>query len=160
MKPTCSVVEGSGARFTAPLNEQDLQLKSVHDQQLQQPQLMQTHTVQTVCISSLGPLRNGTSSRQTQQQPLLLTPFCVTPFLCQSKGLLKKRQRFSVFPILVEVCLIRAIYPTVYDRPTLRESLSGTFLQILPELVTATEGALFISAQLSTDVVRKKISWS
>ena len=35
----------------------------------------------------------------------------------------------------------------------LRASLSGTFLQTLPETVTATEGALFISVQLSTDVV-------
>ena len=33
-------------------------------------------------------------------------------------------------------------------------SLSDTFLQTLPDLVTyATEGALFISAQLSTDAV-------
>ena len=38
---------------------------------------------------------------------------------------------------------------------TLRASLSGTFLQTLPDLVTtyATEGALFISAQLSSDAV-------
>ena len=36
---------------------------------------------------------------------------------------------------------------------TLRASLSGTVLQTLPDLVTATEGALFISAQLSTDAV-------
>ena len=139
MKPTCSVVEGSAARFTAPLNEQDLQLKSVHDQQLQQPQLMQTHTVQTVFISSLGPLRNGTSSRLTQQQPLLLTPFCVTPFCVNLRACCRNASFFRL-PILVEVCLIRAVYPTVYDRPTLRESLSGTFLQILPELVTPPKG--------------------
>ena len=36
---------------------------------------------------------------------------------------------------------------------TLRASLSGTFLQTLPDLVTPLEGALFISAQLSTDPV-------
>ena len=35
-------------------------------------------------------------------------------------------------------------------RPTLR---AGTFLQTLPDLVTATEGAFFISAQLSSDAV-------
>ena len=34
---------------------------------------------------------------------------------------------------------------------TLRASLSGTFLQALPDLVTPLKGALFISAQLSTD---------
>ena len=40
------------------------------------------------------------------------------------------------------------------QRSTLWASLSGTFLQTLPDLVTyATEGALFISAQLSTDAV-------
>ena len=39
--------------------------------------------------------------------------------------------------------------------PTLPPSHSGTFLQTLPELVTyPTQGALFISAQLSTDAVR------
>ena len=37
---------------------------------------------------------------------------------------------------------------------TLRASLSGTFLQTLPDHVSyATEGALFISAQLSSDAV-------
>ena len=38
-------------------------------------------------------------------------------------------------------------------RLTLRALLSGTFLQTLPDLSYATEGALFISAQLSTDTV-------
>ena len=71
---------------------------------------------------------------------ITLDTFLCYTFLCQFKGLLKKRQLFSVFPILVEVCLIRAVYPIVYDRPTLRESLSGTFLQILPELVTPPKG--------------------
>ena len=38
--------------------------------------------------------------------------------------------------------------------PTLRAPLSGTFLQTLPDLACyATEGARFISAQLSTDSV-------
>ena len=37
---------------------------------------------------------------------------------------------------------------------TLRPSLSGTFLQTLPELVTPLKGySVFISAQLSTDAV-------
>ena len=36
---------------------------------------------------------------------------------------------------------------------TLRAPLSGTFLQTLPDLSYATEGALFISAQLSSDSV-------
>ena len=36
---------------------------------------------------------------------------------------------------------------------TFRVSLSGTFLQTLPELVTPLNGALFISAQLSTEAV-------
>ena len=36
---------------------------------------------------------------------------------------------------------------------TLRASLSGTFLQTLPDIVTPLKGALSISAQLSTDVV-------
>ena len=36
---------------------------------------------------------------------------------------------------------------------TLRASLSGTFLQTLGRIGYATEGALFISAQLSTDAV-------
>ena len=71
---------------------------------------------------------------------ITLDTFLCYIFLCKFKGLLKKRQLFSVFPILVEVCLILAVYPTVYDRPTLRESLSGTFLQILPELVTPPKG--------------------
>ena len=38
-------------------------------------------------------------------------------------------------------------------RGTLRASLSGTFLQTLPDLVTPLKGALFISAQLSSDAV-------
>ena len=38
-------------------------------------------------------------------------------------------------------------------RSTLQAPLSGTFLQTLPDLVNVTEGALFISAQLSTDAV-------
>ena len=37
--------------------------------------------------------------------------------------------------------------------PTLQASLSGTLLQTLPDLVTPVNGALFISAQLSTDAV-------
>ena len=36
---------------------------------------------------------------------------------------------------------------------TLRASLSGTFLQILPELVTPLKGTAFFSARLSTDAV-------
>ena len=36
---------------------------------------------------------------------------------------------------------------------TLRATLSGTFLQILPDLVTPLNGALFISPQLSTEAV-------
>ena len=36
---------------------------------------------------------------------------------------------------------------------TLRASLSGTFLQTLPDLITPLKGALFISAQLSSDAV-------
>ena len=40
-------------------------------------------------------------------------------------------------------------------RATLRASLSGTFLQILPDLVTPLKGASLISAQLSTDAVSK-----
>ena len=40
------------------------------------------------------------------------------------------------------------------DFVTLKASLSGTFLQTLPELVTPLKGhVLFISAQLSTDAV-------
>ena len=43
---------------------------------------------------------------------------------------------------------------SVYIPITLRSSLSGTFLQTLPQLVTyATEGTLFMSAQLSNDAV-------
>ena len=42
--------------------------------------------------------------------------------------------------------------------PTLRASLSGTFLQTLPDLVTPLKGHSFISAQLSTDAVSYKTS--
>ena len=43
---------------------------------------------------------------------------------------------------------------TTKTRRTLRASLSGTLLQTLPDFFSyATEGALFISAQLSTDAV-------
>ena len=41
----------------------------------------------------------------------------------------------------------------VLGSTTLRTPLSGTFLQTLPDLVTPNKGALFISAQLSTDAV-------
>ena len=41
----------------------------------------------------------------------------------------------------------------VTEGTALRASLSGTFLQSLPELVTPLKGELFISAQLSTDAV-------
>ena len=37
---------------------------------------------------------------------------------------------------------------------TLRASLSRNILQTLPDLVMSLKGALFISAQLSTDAVR------
>ena len=46
----------------------------------------------------------------------------------------------------------RAHTHTYTHTHTLRASLSGTFLQTLPDLVTP-QGVLFISAQLSTDAV-------
>ena len=42
------------------------------------------------------------------------------------------------------------------DYATLQDLVSGTFLQTLPDLVTpliVTEGAIFISTQLSTDAL-------
>ena len=41
----------------------------------------------------------------------------------------------------------------IIEDPTLRASLSGTFLQTLPDLVTPPLKGHFISAQLSTDAV-------
>ena len=66
--------------------------------------------------------------------------------------------RRSVRPrgIIVSVLVIvtsseAALTAADKSRRTLRASLSGIFLQTLPDLVTPLKGALFISAQLSTD---------
>ena len=47
--------------------------------------------------------------------------------------------------------------PRVNFQCTLRTSLSDTFLQTLPDLVTPLNGALFISAQLSSDAVSASV---
>ena len=44
-------------------------------------------------------------------------------------------------------------FPSVSAQTTLRASLSGTFLQTLPDLLTPLKGHLLISAQLSSDAV-------
>ena len=58
--------------------------------------------------------------------------------------------------------LLRGLLAAVACHPTLRASLSGTFLQTLQELVTPQKGHSFISAQLSADsvsAIRFGYSW-
>ena len=80
---------------------------------------------------------------------MLLTPAQIKP-----KSFESRRNSF-VYPgwmCLMFTCVLGRyeVASTVLSVPTLRASLSGTFLQTLPDLVTPLKGhSIFISAQLS-----------
>ena len=97
--------------------------------------------VQSLVLLSLSPV-----SRMHRALGPLRSVIGPTSFLCWTCALLLSQCVTSTETIR----LVRD-----GQRITLRASLSGTFLQALPDLVTwyATEGAFFISAQLSTDAV-------